>query len=930
MAFILANMLGESTLTVGEGSFSLTGAATGHRKFSSEMAVGDTVYYRAYLNSDQNIWEVGLGTYTAADILSRDTVYDSSNAGAKVPFPPGTKTVLSVLPAEYFAGLESPEPYATNAENAAEAAETAAAAATGAAAGINRINLFPDEFFQLTGNQFTIKVGGRDLYNQRNATWVAGVEHEAGIGAWRHPANGNLLGFNLDLNFPTAVEQQFGAGDVFSFGMMVRGLSAGGTVNAAHRFYNGDDGVNTTAQSGLSSIVTNGDTQVLAIENVTWPVGSDGITVYTWASGTLVEYDVLAVWFVRGPKAGTQPPVRRSNDILAKMISQKTSLSTQLNAVSSVAYLGTEITYASLTIDKAASGVYSGNSRDLPFAGWADTYETPVSATWDAVRLLTLGRALAANPKMTKIKIVVKTHATNATDADATLLAVGETKVDPDVSPLANTLILLRDSATGLPKRITQADMLGDTLVGYYTTDDAGNPAACSEIGGTVAGLTHRQSYYHAGGNPLTTGWAPFSGNPTLGLEMVSLTGAASSDKYFPKKTWLDAEAEKLKLSGQISSRSGRINGSSLVKFRRFQHDRNAGSPKRMVMGFVGDSWTATATYYLSVLAPLLLDRFGDGGIGYCSMGFPSLTGPDWNNSGADARNEYARTYSAGWTSNYRAGSTSPDCSDIRSSTAGARFTLRNGGSNTNPPLSGAKLHFTGTADGVIRWRWNGGYWSANTNVQGGVGAQQFLDLTGFPTTALNNAAAATRQVEIEVVSGSVILCGVDLQSSTDGVVLHKLGSSGATAQSFMANTAAQWQAGIASLGCDFFGLLFATNEQAQGQAPDLFANYMLELAGRCRSATPGCDLLLSTPPENVTVTSVAMPSYAGALSAASSKLKGAILDLQPAFGRANAPAEYGPASSYPLIRADPHPDTVDNRGPIALASEIDTMLRLG
>jgi hypothetical protein len=57
------------------------------------------VYY-CIAGQGSNEWEVGLGTFTAPDTLSRDTIYESSAGGALVTFTAGTKDVFVTYPAE--------------------------------------------------------------------------------------------------------------------------------------------------------------------------------------------------------------------------------------------------------------------------------------------------------------------------------------------------------------------------------------------------------------------------------------------------------------------------------------------------------------------------------------------------------------------------------------------------------------------------------------------------------------------------------------------------------------------------------------------------------------------------------------------------------------------------------------------------------------
>jgi len=99
MAIVLKDRVKETANTTGTGSFTLAGAAPGYQGFSA-IGDGNTTYYAIY-NLESGQWEVGTGTYTAAgSVLSRDTVFESSSAGAKVDFDAGVKDVFVTYPAE--------------------------------------------------------------------------------------------------------------------------------------------------------------------------------------------------------------------------------------------------------------------------------------------------------------------------------------------------------------------------------------------------------------------------------------------------------------------------------------------------------------------------------------------------------------------------------------------------------------------------------------------------------------------------------------------------------------------------------------------------------------------------------------------------------------------------------------------------------------
>jgi hypothetical protein len=93
MAYIVADRVKETTTVTGTGPATLAGAASGYRSFASQLSIGDTCAY-AIVNANASEWEVGIGTYSAANTLTRTTVQASTNANAAVVFTAGTKDVF--------------------------------------------------------------------------------------------------------------------------------------------------------------------------------------------------------------------------------------------------------------------------------------------------------------------------------------------------------------------------------------------------------------------------------------------------------------------------------------------------------------------------------------------------------------------------------------------------------------------------------------------------------------------------------------------------------------------------------------------------------------------------------------------------------------------------------------------------------------------
>lgn len=99
MALVVNDRVKETTTVVSTGTATLLGAALGYQSFAV-IGNGNTTYYCIADQGGSN-WEVGLGTYTSSGTtLARTTVLASSNAGALVNFPVGTKDVFCTYPSE--------------------------------------------------------------------------------------------------------------------------------------------------------------------------------------------------------------------------------------------------------------------------------------------------------------------------------------------------------------------------------------------------------------------------------------------------------------------------------------------------------------------------------------------------------------------------------------------------------------------------------------------------------------------------------------------------------------------------------------------------------------------------------------------------------------------------------------------------------------
>lgn len=96
MALVIKDRVKVTTTTTGTGALSLGAAAQGFQGFSV-IGDGNETFYAI---EDGTNWESGQGTWTqSTNVLSRDTVFESSNSNNLVNWGAGTKNVFVTQPA---------------------------------------------------------------------------------------------------------------------------------------------------------------------------------------------------------------------------------------------------------------------------------------------------------------------------------------------------------------------------------------------------------------------------------------------------------------------------------------------------------------------------------------------------------------------------------------------------------------------------------------------------------------------------------------------------------------------------------------------------------------------------------------------------------------------------------------------------------------
>lgn len=500
------------------------------------------------------------------------------------------------------------------------------------------------------------------------------------------------------------------------------------------------------------------------------------------------------------------------------------------------------------------------------------------------------------------IRAGVRTDATDASNPGTTQLAVGSVLVDPSEHPLRALHIPLTDPITGLPKTVTPAALAGlDWMIWWDALAEDGTKATFSESIGTISGLTRRQTYYMGTGQGPTDEWSEYSGNPSFAFGLALLTDPEITQAFPPR---MDYSHAALALC-----RPERVNAAMMRRFRMFAAKRVSGVAARHHHALIGDSWSTTTGYFSAYLTDRLIARYGDGGIGWIGLGSTGGTVQ------GEARGDVIPVATGAWTYSYHAGGASPDLAHAQSTTAGDSYSIP---LPASPARSAVKLITIPAVAGAARYRWGGGSWTA-LNTSSAATAPQVYTLAGDPGGAVT--------LEIETVSGTFKPAGLDVQSASSGIIVHKLGSSGSSAANWTAPTAADWQAGITALGIESASILTGTNDEAARVTPAEFKESLRTIITRLRAAVPGMDIALVMPPENQNGYETAMPDLSAAALELALEMRCTFCDLQPSFGDPYKPTEYGDGGAFPLFNADnTHPS---DAGAHVIAEAQDRLLAL-
>lgn len=334
-----------------------------------------------------------------------------------------------------------------------------------------------------------------------------------------------------------------------------------------------------------------------------------------------------------------------------------------------------------------------------------------------------------------------------------------------------------------------------------------------------------------------------------------------------------------------------------------------AGVSAILNVGIFGDSWGTLTERFAKPLAKAIRAKYGSGpGVGWVSFGRHSTSASIINGNifsvSRDLPTQF--TWTGSWLFSYSGKknptNSSPDTAVVTSSTPGDALKATVPGTSDGG-WSTCRLGFVGTSDGVIRYNWDGGAWTT-LNVQGS--GLLFVDIN--PPATVN----ASNVINVEVVSGTVSLCGIKPIGTGSGVRVHKLGASGSSLASWLSMDATDFGKALTELALDTVIIITGTNDQRITGGATAFEANLRAFIARIREALPGADILFVMPCENErTDNPVTMASMAARARTVASDLNCAFINLQYIFGE--NPADYAYGSIHPWFASDgihPNPAT--------------------
>ncbi|HGN9467122.1 TPA: GDSL-type esterase/lipase family protein [Providencia stuartii] len=311
-------------------------------------------------------------------------------------------------------------------------------------------------------------------------------------------------------------------------------------------------------------------------------------------------------------------------------------------------------------------------------------------------------------------------------------------------------------------------------------------------------------------------------------------------------------------------------------------------------VGFIGDSWTHMASRYVEPLTKLITKELKDAGSGWTGFGFVqsgSYVGVNGNARPEDYVLNYGDISKWNLSASHYKTAASPDLCACSSDIVGASLSLTG-----NSRVVSAKLIYLKT-EGIFKYRFGGDWVTVDASTGAEVG---IINIPELPPTG-------QWKFELEVVSGVVTVCGIDIRSENKGVIVHKLGASGSNTRDWTSVSEAQYVAATSALNLDTAFILLGTNDQS-ALTPEAYEENLRVMVNRLRLSNSAMDIVLVCPCENMRNNTVSMSKFSDKMRLVATSLNTGFIDLQTDFGV--KPSDYSSSAKRPLFNPDGiHPE---------------------
>lgn len=229
----------------------------------------------------------------------------------------------------------------------------------------------------------------------------------------------------------------------------------------------------------------------------------------------------------------------------------------------------------------------------------------------------------------------------------------------------------------------------------------------------------------------------------------------------------------------------------------------------------IGDSWMERPDIPARLRA-ILQTEYGDGGIGYYSF-LDSSDSTDTRISSVSQTGTWTQVGATGY---------GIDISHV---------------SITNT----ATLNWTATFDRIVlHFRQVSGGGTFKYQIDGGGYTNVDTDgATAYQTVVITGLANSAHTVNVEWVSGAVILFGAEMTSGATGVVVYKCGHTGARADQWADVDGTNWTAAAAAFDPDLCLITLGTNDQSLSVTPAAYSADLQTLFARLPAT---CDILMA------------------------------------------------------------------------------------